>query len=73
MGRWYRLRHRHVAIAVGNSYSLCPKITASILESKRPKRQGHFQPCPKYMGIKYLVALLLPYRYYILCFNVLNV
>ena len=31
--RWSRLRHRPKAKAAGNSYSLCPHVTAPILDS----------------------------------------
>ena len=34
--RWSRLRHRPKAKAAGNSYSLCPHVTAPILDSTGP-------------------------------------
>ena len=37
--RWYRLRHRHRAKAAGNSYSLCPHVTAPILDSTEDKKR----------------------------------
>jgi hypothetical protein len=38
--RGYRLRHRHRAKAAGNSYSLCPQVTAPILDSTIQKRKA---------------------------------
>jgi len=38
--RWYRLRHRHRAKAAGNSYSLCPHVTAPILDSTVSTKKG---------------------------------
>jgi hypothetical protein len=38
--RWSRLRHRYRAKAAGNSYSLCPHVTAPILDSTVGFKKG---------------------------------